>query len=287
MRCDRRDATYRTLARIQNPRKTPTKTLFQPVLNMSNYFEFVGQELLSRLFQVKSYIKKHNPTIGILTEEIIRDFLRKHLPKIVSVDQGFILFEDGELSKQCDILIYDSHLFAPFYRINDVVIIPAESVLSIVEVKTTITRQIFHDAIDYFKSFDCLENAQTHLFIFNSKSIDDIRGYFESYKHVGDYQSFDHDTFQFLPDKITGLNSSYHLKKNYVITDRDMMGYDSCFYEDKQGTEINALELFYLSIHQRVEDHIKRSFKTSDSRSRRNYHDMKLKSIFAIELFYM
>lgn len=75
---------------------------------MSNYFELVSQELLIKLAQVKSFITKHNPTIGVLTEEILRDFLKTHLPNFVSVEQGFIMGDDGMLSKQCDILIYDS-----------------------------------------------------------------------------------------------------------------------------------------------------------------------------------
>ena len=92
---------------------------------MSNYFELVSQELLSNLAQVKVYMKKHNPTIGILIEEILRDFFRNHLPKIVSVEQGFILNSDGKLSKQCDIIVYDSQMYSPFYRINDIVVVPA------------------------------------------------------------------------------------------------------------------------------------------------------------------
>jgi len=80
--------------------------------------------------------------------------LRQNLPKIVSVEQGFILTSEGELSKQCDIII--------------------------------------------------------------------------------------------------------HLKKDYVITDGDYMGYTSYFYEDREGTEINALLHFYLSIYEEVEAYIQK-----------------------------
>ena len=60
----------------------------------------------------------------------------------VSVEQGFILSQNGKMSKQCDILIYDSHYFAPIYRINDIVVVPSDSVIAIIEVKTTITKKI-------------------------------------------------------------------------------------------------------------------------------------------------
>ena len=98
---------------------------------MVDYFQLVSDELLIRLNQVKKFIKKHNPTIGILTEEILRTFLKNNLPKSISVEQGFILSQNGEMSKQCDILIYDSHYFAPFYRINDIVVVPADSVIAV------------------------------------------------------------------------------------------------------------------------------------------------------------
>lgn len=254
---------------------------------MSNYFEFVSRELLSKLEQVKQYITRHNQTIGILTEEILREFLRNHLPKIVSIEQGFILNSDGAISKQCDILIYDSQAFAPFYRVNDIVVIPSEAVIAIIEVKTTISKQIFHSAIDYFKSLGYLENTRKYLFIFNSSSIEKINSYLHSYKHKGSYQYFDHDTFHHLPDEITGINSSFHLKKDYVITDRDALGYTSWFYEDSKGTEINAIQHFYLSLYQQVETYIDENYKKTALKQRATYHEMSPKFARAIELFDM
>lgn len=254
---------------------------------MSKYFNFVSVELQSKLAQVRSYITKHNPTIGVLTEEILRDFLKNHLPKLVSVEQGFVMSRDGEISKQCDILVYDSQAYAPFFRVNDIVVVPSESVIAVIEVKTTITKQIFHGVIDYFSSFDYMENARTYLFIFNSSPLESLKGYFDSYHHQGEYQLFDHDTFQYLPDEITGIDSSFHLKKAAVITDRDMIGYDSWFYEDSEGSEIDALEHFYLSVYSHVESYIEGQFGISIPTKRRNYHVMSAKSIFAIQLFDM
>ena len=58
---------------------------------MVEYFRFVSEELVLQLNQVKTFIKRHNPTIGILTEEILRTFLKTYLPKGINVEQGFIL----------------------------------------------------------------------------------------------------------------------------------------------------------------------------------------------------
>lgn len=62
---------------------------------MVDYFRLVSDELLIKLNQTKQFIRKHNSTIGILTEEILRAFLKTHLPKSVSVEQGFILSQSG------------------------------------------------------------------------------------------------------------------------------------------------------------------------------------------------
>jgi len=255
---------------------------------MSNYFEFASQELLIKLAQVKYYIRKHNPTIGVLTEEILRTFLRNHLPKAVSVKQGFILSDDGGLSKQCDIIIYDSQNYAPFYRINDIVIVPREAVLCIIEVKTTINNMIFHKSIDYFKSLPNCEQARTYLFIFNSQSVAQIQRHFSNYKHEGSYQSFDHDSFQMLPDEIVGINESYHLVKEAIISERDAIGYCARYYEDQEGTDMSALQTFFLSVYSTVERHIQMScINAKQLPSREKYHPRKLVSMRAFDLFDM
>ncbi|MDX8341682.1 DUF6602 domain-containing protein [Draconibacterium sp. IB214405] len=256
---------------------------------MVDYFRLVSDELLIKLSQTKQFIKKHNPTIGVLTEEILRSFLKTYLPNSVSVEQGFILSENGEMSKQCDILIYDSLYYAPFYRINDIVVVPSESVLAVIEVKTTLTKKIFHKVIEYFESFTFNQDIKKYLFVYYSTGITKLSEYFHSYKHVGDYQQFDHDSFQFLPDEITGINDSFHLKKDYVVISRDMMGYSSYFFENEEGTEISALQNFFISIYSLVEEYNERNNKSMNSKKDRDsyYKKGELKKYAAIELFDM
>lgn len=258
---------------------------------MVEYFRFVSQELVLQLNQVKTFIKNHNPTIGILTEEILRSFLRTYLPKGVSVEQGFILNTKGNLSKQCDILIYDSQHYAPFYRINDIVVIPADSVIAIVEVKTTVTKQIFHEVINYFKAFSEISEFKIHkhLFIYKSPTVDRLQAYFLNYKHSGDYQHFDHDTFYALPDTITGINSSYHLRRDYVVFEKDKMGYLSYNYENEKNLEISSLELFYSILYEQIEEYQKQILSDKFNPTPRRAYDeyRNIKSISAIELFDM
>lgn len=222
---------------------------------MEQYYALVSDLLLNKLSQIKQFIKRHNPTIGLLTEVVLREFLKDHLPKSVSVEQGFIMAVTGELSKQCDILIYDSHNYAPFYRIDNVVIVPEKSVIAVIEVKTTINSAIFKEVVDYFENIRKITLAKTYLFVFNSPGLDQFGSLFRKYKHPRGRKEFDHDTFQYLPDEITGLKYSFHLKKSYVSVMRDAMGYDSWFLENSEGTEISALQLFFNSITGAIQEY--------------------------------
>lgn len=256
---------------------------------MSRYFEYISQELFSKILQVKAYITRHNPTTGALAEEVLRQFLKDHLPQVVSVEQGFILDKDGALSKQCDILIYDSHWYAPFYRVGGLVVIPAEAVIAIIEVKTSITKRTFNEVLSYFASFEALDlKAKTYLFMFIAPKLGALRRFFQTYPHPGDYKQFDHDTFHFLPDEITGLDQSYYLKKSYVIHDADAVGYLSHFFEDLKGTPINALEQFFLSLYSHIETYIMEHHAPRKELIPRNtYHQHRATAVSGIDLFLM
>lgn len=258
----------------------------------NEYFRLKAEELLNELSQVRTFIKKHNPTIGILTEEILRKFLITFLPKGVSVEQGFIVGANGELSKQIDIVVYDSHRYAPYYRINDIVVIPSTSVIAIIEVKTTVkSKTAFHEIINYFYSVSkqLHYNTGKYLFIYNSATVGMLESYFHSFKHPGEYQKFDHDTFHYLPDVMTGIDSSYHLKKDYVTFESDKMGYTSYNYIDNTDKDISSLELFYKDVYGKVSNYLTGNVDlTNSDQSEFNIkNDRTLKSIFAIELFDM
>ncbi|AYN03603.1 DUF6602 domain-containing protein [Flavobacterium sp. 140616W15] len=256
----------------------------------NEFFRLKTEELLNEILQVKTFIKKHNPTIGVLTEEILRRFLATYLHKGIAVEQGFVIDEKSNLSRQIDIIIYDNQLYSPLYRVNDIVVVPSKSVLAVIEVKTTVnSKTAFHEIIKYFASVSQILDYRTekHLFIYNASSASKLDDYFHNYKHPGSYQKFDHDTFQNLPETITGIKSSYHLRKSGISFQRDAAGYMSYNYADKTNNDISSLELFFKNIHSKVfsynleKTHI-------DFREDRKFNitdESNLKSIIAIELF--
>lgn len=139
---------------------------------MSRYFDHLADQLASKISQAKVYITKHNPSTGALAEAVLREFLQEHLPGQVRAEQGFILSPDGGLSKQCDILIYDAHRYAPFYRAGAVVVVPVEAVIAVIEVKTSINKRAFEEVIKYFEAFDSVRGDLSYLPIYVQRATD-------------------------------------------------------------------------------------------------------------------
>lgn len=60
------------------------------------------------LFEQTAEIYEHKPDRGLPREKAVLDFFKYHLPKKYGVTTGKIIDRNGNLSKQMDIIIYDS-----------------------------------------------------------------------------------------------------------------------------------------------------------------------------------
>lgn len=81
---------------------------------------------------------------GTACEELIRELVRDVLPSRFSVDKGFIHGRrevDGQSvhSPEIDVLIHDSHTYAPLFRMGDFVIVQPSAVRGVIQVKRTMT----------------------------------------------------------------------------------------------------------------------------------------------------
>lgn len=89
---------------------------------------------------------------GMACEVLIRQLIRNTLPTQFSVDKGFIYGrraenDDSRHSPEIDILIHDSHTYAPLLRIDDFVIVQPAAVRGIVQVKRTMTSATLEKAM--------------------------------------------------------------------------------------------------------------------------------------------
>jgi len=104
---------------------------------------------------------------GAPREDFVRKFLKIYLPKKYGITTGKVIGPNGILSRQADIIIYDS-LNSPVVfdeeHGKEFQIIPAESVIAVVEVKSIMTYDVYQDIIANIKSFKSISGVKRDAF---------------------------------------------------------------------------------------------------------------------------
>lgn len=104
--------------------------------DVRKYHESLGIELQSIKNRVRHLIGNANwGEEGRYKEAIIKDVLRRHLPGNYAIGTGFVLGKMPSRTTQIDVLIYDKS-FPVLFREGDFVVISADGVRGIIEVKT-------------------------------------------------------------------------------------------------------------------------------------------------------
>ena len=75
-------------------------------MNLNELFSSIETTLLAR-FRESGFIQ-HNGDKGENREEILMEFLQKHLPKRYGVTKGEVISKSGQRSHAIDIIIYDA-----------------------------------------------------------------------------------------------------------------------------------------------------------------------------------
>ena len=93
------------------------------------------------------------------SEEILRRFLRKHLPKGLEIGKGQIIDHTGRQSRQCDVVVYNPLRAPTFAQSDNHQVFPAEGVVAVIEVKTTLRRADSAEIVDRMKSVKGLDRS--------------------------------------------------------------------------------------------------------------------------------
>ena len=216
-------------------------------LRRNIYFRHKVQELHSLLMQAKSIVCQNNLYYGLIAEEILRTFLKDVLPKRYGVCQGFVEY-NSNLSRQCDIIIFDQTDYAPTYSFGKIKIIPSEAVTAIIEVKTSIDKETFHNTLIAFEELAKMRVHQKYLFLYDGPTITTIEKYFYPLKGDStdvcvDEPIYDHGDEYMLPSAIMNLKRDYYLQQD-LVPEVDMMGYMAYKSVDKGGVCIACLQSF-------------------------------------------
>jgi len=109
---------------------------------------------------------RHTGEYGMYRESIVREFLKFIVPRSLDVSTGFLISTMNDVSSQCDIVIFDSHL-TPLYQEGDRQrFYPVESVFCVGEVKSTLSKQDFAVALNKLAAVKALGERIAHPVIF-------------------------------------------------------------------------------------------------------------------------
>lgn len=109
--------------------------------SIKDYHKSINDELVILKNRVRNLVKHHGED-GRYKEAVLKNIIRKFLPQHYLIGTGFIvksnnIMEDHKVTKQIDLIIYDSAKPVLFSE-GDFVILTPESVLGIIEVKTNL-----------------------------------------------------------------------------------------------------------------------------------------------------
>lgn len=141
--------------------------------DLTGFAALLGEGFASRIDLLAQVIQDaHYPTLGAYKERLLSETIRNYLPKSVEVGTGFVLFPHEDVappgghanhdhlnqsaftvSRQCDILVFDSSSFPPVFRDGDFVVLRPESVRAVIEVKGSLTipeaRAVVNSFVDF------------------------------------------------------------------------------------------------------------------------------------------
>ncbi|MDB5355479.1 MAG: hypothetical protein JWN24_1932 [Phycisphaerales bacterium] len=122
---------------------------------LNDFSKSFTDEVAATLARIDGLIgDAHWPSVGSYKEGVIRRQLMEYIPGRYTVGTGFVMYL-GEVpwrSRQIDILIWDSHNYAPIFRDGPFVVIPPQALRVAIEVKSRLTGTVLRDALENLDS---------------------------------------------------------------------------------------------------------------------------------------
>jgi hypothetical protein len=127
--------------------------------NVEAFFQLEAQRLRAEADMAAQWVSdKHWATVGTSRESALRRFIRGHLPSRLACGTGFVVgsSDGGRLSRQCDLLVYDPTVVAPLFAEEGFVVVRADAVSAVIEIKSHVDEKEFRDALDHVRSVKAL-----------------------------------------------------------------------------------------------------------------------------------
>lgn len=96
-------------------------------------------------------------------ENILKRFLKDHLPKRYDVTSGFILDRNDNVSAQTDVIVYDASSCPVLETYEDNLIVPSDNATAVIEVKSNLTKEDIEDAAGKIANIKSLSKSKIDL----------------------------------------------------------------------------------------------------------------------------
>lgn len=207
--------------------------------------------------EARHLFDKHKPSIGFVGEYLLRKSLHSLMNQSYGICQGFVIC-NGEISRQCDVIIYTKGKNSIHKSYGELKIVNAESVVAIIEVKSSISKETFHSTLKAFEQLYALRVTNCFLFVYGTLSRRRMSDWLFSYKcpylcteqHlVTESYLYDWPDMEWLPNSILALESNKYFKLGHISADNgDWGGYTALNIKDGKDATISCLQEFFSDI---------------------------------------
>jgi hypothetical protein len=122
---------------------------------LTAYYQGITRQLRGEVDFINSLFE-HQGVKGEGNESVLRDLIRRFIPKRYGVGTGVVIDRNGNQSNQCDIVIYDTYNYPSLLSLASVHLFPVDIVYATIEVKTTLDAGKAHEAIENIASVKAL-----------------------------------------------------------------------------------------------------------------------------------
>ena len=135
------------------------RALFQERAEIFKHsFSSVSKELF---YDDESNTLRHSAEFGSYRESIVRDFIKFITPTNLDIATGFIMTTEDDISTQCDVVVYDAST-TPLYQGDRQRFFPIETTISIIEVKSKLSKKEFSGALNKLARIKMLSDNIKH-----------------------------------------------------------------------------------------------------------------------------
>ena len=140
---------------------------------MKQYYWNVQKKILVQRDIIRSLLKDPK-VIGDYYEAIIMEAVRESISEYFAARRGVIISNDGQSSRECDIIVYSAAEYGPLFLSGDIVVINPEAVRCVIQVKGTLNHENLQEAVKNLESVNKLRPGIWKLIVgFNTSLIYD------------------------------------------------------------------------------------------------------------------